>query len=130
MNTSKRNTDSYFPTIIFIVLTCFLLAFTNSEKKDKPISPNISYQLFVETYSNAQAVIPPSTDLPICASFSDYNHIILTQLFLSVYSTNLYNDLIFRTAQEKHLFIKPVLNRVVRRLIFTIPDSNDFKAIS
>jgi len=129
MNISKKNTDSCFPAIICTLLVIFLFAFANQEKREDSIIPRASFHPFVETCYNTQAVIPATTDLPVCASFTDDNHIILAQTSQSNASTNHFIDITFRVAQEKHILIKPILNKVLRRLIFPNPDPNDFIAI-
>jgi len=129
MNRLKKNTDNLFPTIFCIVLVFFIFSFVSIEKKDNSIIPNSTICLFVDIHSATQAVIPASTDLPICASFTDENHNILSQSFITDYPINLRKDNEFRTALKKHLLIKPLFNKVFRRLTFPDPESVDFIAI-
>jgi len=129
MNSLKKSTDNYFPTILCIVLAFFLLAFASNEKKKGEQRPNSSICLTIDIQPSTQAVVPTPTDIPMCASFTDDNNIILNQPLIKDYSNKLKVDFEFTAAKEKHLKIKPLFNRVVRRLIFSHPESSDFKAI-
>ena len=108
------------------MLAFFLISFTQNEKREGLISPNSTIGLFIDIHSSTQAVIPTGFDLPICASFKDENHIILSQSFISNFSINLRIDKAFSAAQEKHLVIKPIFNKVIRRLVFNDPEPGDF----
>lgn len=129
MNNLKKNTNNSIATIFCVVLVFFILFFASSEKSESLYSPNSSICLFIDTHSSTQAVIPASTDLPICTSFTDNNHIIINQSLTSNYSINLKIDNEFSSAQKKHLLIKPLFNKVVRRITFPDPKSTDFIAI-
>ena len=126
MNCSKNNTDNFRSAILFAVLAFFLISFAGNEKKESIINPNSSICLFIDIHSSTQAVIPAGIDLPICATFKDENLIILNQSFISDFSINLRIDESFSAAQEKHLVIKPIFNKVIRRLVFNDPEPGDF----
>lgn len=128
MNSFQKSSNNYLSTILLIGLAFFVISFANLEKNSIAISSGSSICLLIDIHSNTQAVIPASTDLPIRASFTDENHIILNQSFVTDYSINLRIDKAFRYAQEKHLLIKPFVNKVVRRLIFPDPKPVDFIA--
>lgn len=130
MNRFQKNTDNYFPTLLLIMLAFFLFSFAVIENKRVAISHSSSVCQFIDIHSNTQAVIPASSELPICASFVDENHIILTQSFINDYSISLRIDQEFSSAKEKHLSIKPLFNTVFRRLTYPDPEPNDFIAIS
>jgi hypothetical protein len=126
MNCFNRKTDNFIPTILFVVLAFVLFTFAIKEKKSSsPISYSSIYHC-VDIQSSTQAVIPASIDLPIRAYFAYNNQIILSQSFTSDYSVNLQIDRKFNTVQEKYLTVKPLFNKIIRRLIFSDPKSDDF----
>jgi len=126
MNHFNRKTDNFIPTILFVALAFIFFAFAINEKKSSsPISYSSIYHC-ADIQSSTQAVIPASIDLPIRAYFNDDNHIILSQSFTSDYSVNLQIDRKFNTVQEKYLTVKPLFNKIIRRLIFSDPKSDDF----
>ncbi len=130
MNTSQKKIENCLPVMLCTLLVLILFAFVHHENREDLTISNASFHPYVETSYNSQAVIPATINLPVCASFSDDNHILLDKLSQSTAQVNQLNDLAFRTAQQKHLFIKPFLNIAIRRIIFSNPDPNDFIAIN
>jgi hypothetical protein len=129
MNDFKKNTDNLVPTILFIVLALILCSFAINENRYPSHYTPASISMNIDDFSKVSAVIPVTTDIPVCASFTNENLIFRNPFTVSNFVTNLRINKEYNTFQDKLLLIKPLLNKVFRRLTFPDSDSNDFIAI-
>lgn len=129
MNSPRKNTNISVPTILFIVLVFALFSFAINNKKEVSLNTPASISLRVDDFSTVSAVIPVSTDIPVCASFSNENQLFVNALIVRNFVLDLRVNKEYNAYQDKHLLIKPLFPKVFRRLTFPDPDSNDFIAI-
>lgn len=108
----------------------FILISTINEKKDNSphLDSTISLAIYINT--NTPAVIPSSTEIPICASFTDENHIILDYSAVNDFQVNLQLSKELNLYQEKQLLIKPLFNKVIRHLFYPQSDDGDSPSFS
>ena len=125
----QKNRNSYIPTILFVALAFILISDIN-EKKDNLTHLGSTISLCIYINTNTPAVVPASTNIPICASFADENNIILDYSAVNDYQLNLKLSKEFNLYQEKQLLIKPLFNKVIGQLFYPQSDDGDSPAFS
>jgi len=126
---NKNNLNNLLFTMLFIVLA-FIVFSASNEKKDNSAQLDSSISLCIHISSNTPAVVPTSTEIPIRASFTDENHIILDYSAVNDFQVNLRLSKEFNFTHDKQLSIKPLFSRVTRYLFFPEGDDGDSPSFS